>query len=57
VQREDARGSGKGGGRKRKWYRLSAKGRRRLEQRVAAHRAYQKVIESFLPPLRRRGAK
>ena len=36
-------------GRKRKWYRLSAKGRKRLAQRVAAHRAYQKMIESFLP--------
>lgn len=36
-------------GRKRKWYRLSAKGRKRLTQRVAAHRAYQKLIESFLP--------
>jgi PadR family transcriptional regulator PadR len=36
-------------GRKRKWYRLSAKGRKRLTQRVAAHRAYQKMIESFLP--------
>lgn len=36
-------------GRKRKWYRLSAKGKKRLAQRVAAHRAYQKMIESFLP--------
>ena len=36
-------------GRKRKWYKLSAKGRRRLKQRVAAHRAYQQLIESFLP--------
>ena len=36
-------------GRKRKWYRLSAKGRKRLTQRVASHRAYQKMIESFLP--------
>ena len=36
-------------GRKRKWYRLSAKGRKRLAQRVAAHRAYQTMIESFLP--------
>lgn len=38
-----------GRGRKRKWYRLSAKGKKRLAQRVAAHRAYQKVVESFLP--------
>jgi PadR family transcriptional regulator PadR len=36
-------------GRKRKWYRLSAKGRKRLNQRAAAHRAYQAMIESFLP--------
>ncbi len=38
-----------GRGRKRKWYRLSATGRRRLAQRVAAHRAYQALIDSFLP--------
>jgi PadR family transcriptional regulator PadR len=37
-------------GRKRKWYRLSAKGRKRLGQRIAAHRAYHAMIESFLPP-------
>jgi DNA-binding PadR family transcriptional regulator len=36
-------------GRRRKWYRLSAKGRKRLAQRVATHRAYQAMIESFLP--------
>ena len=36
-------------GRRRKWYRLSAKGRKRLAQRIASHRAYQKMIESFLP--------
>lgn len=36
-------------GRRRKWYRLSAKGRKRLSQRVASHRAYQSLIESFLP--------
>ena len=44
-----AEGNDDGPGRKRKWYRLSVKGRRRLEQRAAAHRAYQVVIESFLP--------
>lgn len=38
-----------GKGRQRKWYRLSAKGRRRLTQRARAHRAYQAAIESFLP--------
>jgi PadR family transcriptional regulator, regulatory protein PadR len=36
-------------GRKRKWYRLSAKGKKRLAQRIDAHRAYQAMIESFLP--------
>jgi DNA-binding PadR family transcriptional regulator len=36
-------------GRKRKWYRLSARGRRRLAQRISAHRSYQNLIESFLP--------
>lgn len=35
-------------GRRRKWYRLSAKGRRRLEQRVTAHRAYTALMEAFL---------
>ena len=44
-----AEGNEDGRGRKRKWYRLAAKGRRRLDQRVAAHRAYQAIIESFLP--------
>jgi DNA-binding PadR family transcriptional regulator len=37
-------------GRRRKWYRLSAKGRKRLEQRVAAHRAYRAVIDAFIGP-------
>lgn len=36
-------------GRKRKWYRLSAKGRRRLAQRIEAHRAHQSLIELFIP--------
>jgi PadR family transcriptional regulator, regulatory protein PadR len=35
-------------GRRRKWYRLSAKGRRRLAQRVAAHRAYRSIIDAFI---------
>lgn len=46
----NAEGNEDGTGRRRKWYRLSAKGRRRLQQRAQAHRAYQAVIESFLPP-------
>jgi DNA-binding PadR family transcriptional regulator len=35
-------------GRKRKWYRLTPKGRRRLEQRIEAHRAHQRMIERFV---------
>jgi len=45
-----AEGSGEGEGRKRKWYRLSAKGRKRLEQRIAAHRAFRAVIDAFISP-------
>ena len=44
------------GRRRRKWYRLSARGRRRLAQRAAAHRAYQALMESFLPPAGEEGA-
>lgn len=36
-------------GRRRKWYRLSAKGKKRLAQRIEAHRAHQRMIEAFLP--------
>ncbi len=36
------------GGRKRKWYKLSAKGRKRLEQRVQAHRDYLSLIAAFI---------
>ncbi len=36
------------GGRRRKWYRLSPKGRKRLAQRVEAHRQYQSMIQSFI---------
>lgn len=43
------RGEADGPGRRRKWYRLSAKGRRRLAQRVEAHRAYLTLIEQFIP--------
>ena len=37
-----------GEGRKRKWYRLSAKGRKRLNQRIDAHRAYRAIIDAFI---------
>jgi PadR family transcriptional regulator PadR len=44
------------GGRRRKWYRLSAKGRKRLEQRVQAHRDYLSMIAAFISPRPREGA-
>ncbi|MFK7959671.1 MAG: PadR family transcriptional regulator [Phycisphaerales bacterium] len=37
------------GGRPRKWYRLTAKGRRHLARRAEAHRRLIDVITSFLP--------
>lgn len=36
-------------GRKRKWYRLTPKGKRRLEQRVQAHRTWRGILDAFLP--------
>jgi PadR family transcriptional regulator PadR len=42
-------------GRRRKWYRLSAKGRRRLAQRVAAHQAYRAIIDAFIGGTQPRG--
>lgn len=35
-------------GRRRKWYSLSAKGRKRLAQRIEAHRRFTAIIESFI---------
>ncbi|MFG0304860.1 MAG: PadR family transcriptional regulator [Phycisphaerales bacterium JB040] len=35
-------------GRRRKWYTLSAKGRKRLTQRIEAHRRFNAIIESFI---------
>lgn len=37
-----------GEGRRRKWYSLTPKGRRRLEQGVSAHRAHVALMESFI---------
>lgn len=42
------RAAEEGEGRRRKWYKLSAKGRKRLEQRVTAHRAFRRVIDAFI---------
>ena len=39
------------GGRRRKWYRLSPKGRKRLASRVEAHRQYQSLIGGFIARL------
>jgi DNA-binding PadR family transcriptional regulator len=38
-----------GGGRSRKWYTLTAKGRRQLARRIDAHQRMIDVIASFLP--------
>jgi DNA-binding PadR family transcriptional regulator len=35
-------------GRKRKWYRLTAKGKKRLLQRMAAHRRYRALMDTLL---------
>ncbi|MFM9996809.1 MAG: PadR family transcriptional regulator [Phycisphaerales bacterium] len=38
---------GEGEGRRRKWYRLTPKGRKRLDQRLAAHRRYRALIDAL----------
>jgi len=35
-------------GRKRKWYKLSAKGHRRLQQRIEAHQRFTSIINAFI---------
>ena len=35
-------------GRRRKWYRLSPKGERRLEARIDAHRRFTRLIDAFI---------
>lgn len=35
-------------GRRRKWYSLSPKGRKRLTQRIEAHRRFTAIIDSFI---------
>lgn len=39
---------GEGEGRKRKWYRLTAKGRKRLAHRLEAHRRYRALMDTLL---------
>ena len=36
-------------GRRRKWYTLSPKGRKRLSKRIASHRAWRAIIDAFIP--------
>jgi DNA-binding PadR family transcriptional regulator len=38
-----------GEGRKRKWYRLTPKGRKRLSRGVESHRAWRAIIDLFIP--------
>ncbi len=37
-------------GRRRKWYELSARGRKQLEQRIEAHRAWTRMIDRLIRP-------
>jgi PadR family transcriptional regulator, regulatory protein PadR len=48
--REDAGEDAERGGRKRKWYKLTAKGRRRLEASLEAHHAWRRIIDAFIGP-------
>lgn len=48
---EEVRADGaapEGTGRRRKWYRLTAKGRQRLEHRIEQHRRRTSLIERFI---------
>ncbi|MBX3364312.1 MAG: helix-turn-helix transcriptional regulator [Phycisphaeraceae bacterium] len=42
-------------GRRRKWYRLSPRGRRRLAQSIEAHRAYTRMMDAILGEPRAEG--
>ena len=37
-------------GRRRKWYKLTAKGRKHLAASIKAHNAYMAMLKAFLPP-------
>jgi PadR family transcriptional regulator, regulatory protein PadR len=56
VKSERAADDPENPGRRRKWYRLSPKGRKRLSQRIEAHRSHLALLERFVGPLLRRGA-
>ena len=36
-------------GRRRKWYKISAKGTKRLDQHIQAHRRFTALVDAFLP--------
>ena len=42
------RGDDDSDGRRRKWYRLTAKGQKRLEQAVRSHRAHTAMLDAFI---------
>ncbi len=43
------RRDGQSDGRKRKWYTLTAKGRRKLDEGVKAHHAWRSLLDLFMP--------
>ncbi|MFN0058252.1 MAG: PadR family transcriptional regulator [Planctomycetota bacterium] len=45
------------GGRRRKWYALSVRGRKLLARRVDAHREMHALLDSFLPQLEGEGGR
>lgn len=45
---KSTRNDGDSDGRKRKWYLLTAKGRKRLRARIEAHRAWRSLIDLFI---------
>ncbi|QOI99736.1 MAG: helix-turn-helix transcriptional regulator [Phycisphaeraceae bacterium] len=49
VRSERREGDDEGEGRRRKWYRITPKGRTRLAQRVESHHAWRRIIDLFLP--------
>jgi DNA-binding PadR family transcriptional regulator len=48
------RAQAKAEGRRRKWYKLTAKGRKRLMQRVESHRMWRSVIDLFIGTAKQR---
>ena len=46
---DETDGEDDAGGRRRKWYRLTPKGRRQLAKAVESHNAYIAMLRAFLP--------